>query len=84
MAAGEPRSSPFAAKRTDPGVPGSAAAHEAGLRDGQKLMGFSIQFGQTDKAVELTVDDAGTKKEIRYLPRWTPAEVPHYVPVKRD
>lgn len=55
--------------------PGSAAA-KAGVRDGLRLRGVSIYWGQIDKPVEL---DLGTPAHhVAYLPHGRAVRVPHF------
>lgn len=53
-------------------------AYAAGLRPGQVLTGYSIQFGQSDQAVKLTVRDGDETKSIEYLPWGEAAFIPQY------
>lgn len=48
-------------------VPGTAA-ERAGLREGDRLRGFSVYGGDVDKDAELTVERDGQPIEIRYRP----------------
>lgn len=50
------------------GVIPDSAAHAAGLRDGQAIVGWSIHHGRTDLPVKLQVDDGGERREISYIP----------------
>lgn len=51
------------------GVMPGTAAYEAGIRNGQKLVGgISISLGDTTKEVEFKVSDNEGEKTIRYLP----------------
>lgn len=51
------------------GVLKNSAAYDAGLRDGQKILGLSVNFGDSTKNVEITVEENGSKKKINYLPQ---------------
>jgi len=50
------------------GVKPGSAAHEAGLRDGQKVPRRSIYAGDPTKPVELTIKDGDQEKVIKFLP----------------
>ena len=58
---------------------GSAAWH-AGLRDGQKLAGWSVTVGDVSKPAELTIqgDNAASYKTIRYIPQKDAVLVPQF------
>lgn len=46
-----------------------SAAFEAGLRDGQTVVGgFSLYFGDTSREIELKVKDESGVKTVKYLP----------------
>lgn len=51
------------------GVTEKTTAYENGLRNGQKLLGGSVYFGNASKPVELTVEENGKSKKISYLPQ---------------
>lgn len=51
------------------GVREGSAAYAAGLRDGQRLAGPSIYFGDADKPAAFTILNDSTKTRISYLPR---------------
>ena len=51
------------------GVEPSSEAFKAGLRDGQKLGGSSIYFGDPSKQVRLTIDTVDGKQTLTYYPR---------------
>lgn len=51
------------------GVEAGSEAFKAGLRDGQKLVSWSFDLGDTSKQVRLTVDTEGGKQALTYYPR---------------
>jgi predicted metalloprotease with PDZ domain len=51
------------------GVEPGSKAFEAGLRDGQKLVGWSFNFGDPSKQVRLTIDSEDGKRVLTYYPR---------------
>jgi predicted metalloprotease with PDZ domain len=51
------------------GVEPSSEAFKAGLRDGQKLVGSSIYFGDPSKEVRLTINTQDGKQTLTYYPR---------------
>jgi predicted metalloprotease with PDZ domain len=56
-------------------VPGSKAAG-AGLRDGQKLVGWSVQHGDATRPVRVTVEDDAGRRELGYAPTGTSVRTP--------
>ncbi len=50
------------------GVSENSAAFQNGLRNGQKLKGVSIHYGNTELPAKLQVSDNGAEKTISYLP----------------
>jgi predicted metalloprotease with PDZ domain len=60
------------------GVKQDGPAYAVGLRDGQKLMGVSVDNGQTDKLAKFTIDVSGEPKIIEYYPRGRIVSVPQY------
>jgi predicted metalloprotease with PDZ domain len=46
----------------------NSAAYAAGVRDGQKILSVSVQFGKTDKPVKLKIEEGGQSREITYFP----------------
>lgn len=62
------------------GVRSDSPAHKAGLRDGQKLAGWSMMHGNSDYEVKLTILDGDQRKEISFLPQGKPVEVPFVAP----
>ncbi len=63
------------------GVSDGSAAHRAGLRNGQKIVGgFSIALGDTEKEVAFRVTDGTTEIDLKYLPvARTPITIPQFV-----
>lgn len=53
-------------------------AHGAGLRNGQRLVGWSVTHGEADKPVSLTVLEDGKEKTISFLPQSAPVTVPQF------
>jgi predicted metalloprotease with PDZ domain len=54
-------------------------ASKAGLRDGQKLLGWSVYNDQPDKSASFTIQtDAGEKTKIEYYPKGKMITVPQY------
>lgn len=66
------------AARVVSGVRAGSAAHAAGLRDGQPLAGFSVQRGEPDREISLTVREGGGSRTIAFFPRGEPVAVPEY------
>jgi predicted metalloprotease with PDZ domain len=60
------------------GVQTASAAYRAGLRDGQRLLSFSIYYDNPDQPVRLTVESASGPKTISYKPVGTPVTVPQF------
>jgi predicted metalloprotease with PDZ domain len=61
------------------GVRKGTRAWEAGLRDGQRLVGWSVRHGDADTAVELgVIPEGGERRKIRYMPQATPVAVPRF------
>ena len=73
------------ATRLIAGVKPGTAAYDAGLRDGQKLVGgVSIYFGDTEKEVELKVVDGTGEKAVRFLPvAREKLPVPQFISIKK-
>ncbi|MBI5434927.1 MAG: hypothetical protein HZA52_18990 [Planctomycetes bacterium] len=74
----------FEATRTGNVVTGlraGSAAERAGLREGDRLGGWSVSFGDAGRPVELTVLDGATARKLEYLPCVDPREVPSFRPV---
>lgn len=57
-----------------------SAAWKAGLRNGQKLMGWSVTYGAVDKPAELTIqgESPGSFRTIRYIPQRDAVPVPQF------
>jgi predicted metalloprotease with PDZ domain len=51
------------------GVEPGSEAYKAGLRDGQKLVGWSFSFGETSKEVRLTMVTDHGDQVLKYYPR---------------
>jgi predicted metalloprotease with PDZ domain len=64
----DPRSTESADKRVS-GVELGSEAFKAGLRDGQKLVGWPFNFGNPSKEVRLTIDADDGKRTLAYYPR---------------
>lgn len=61
------------------GVTENNAAYENGLRNGQKLLGASVYFGNASKQVEIVIEENGKPKKITYLPQSkSKVNVPHF------
>jgi predicted metalloprotease with PDZ domain len=58
------------------GVVDGSAAHHAGLRDGMKVVRWSVTFGDPTRPVLLTVEEGGARREIRYEPRGAAVPTP--------
>lgn len=58
------------------GVRAESKAFEAGLRDGQALVGMSIYHGNLEREVELQVREDDVQRTIRYLPHGGVQPVP--------
>jgi predicted metalloprotease with PDZ domain len=50
------------------GVAENSAAYRSGVRNGQKIKGFSFYNGKTEVPVSLTIIEDGAEKKIEYLP----------------
>lgn len=50
------------------GILPNSAAYQAGLRDGQKVVGRSLYYNNPNQQVEITIDENGEKKKFTYLP----------------
>ncbi len=55
------------------GVREGSRAHAAGLRDGQKLAGFSMQNRRTDVPIKLQILEDGKPKSVEWLPQGEPS-----------
>jgi predicted metalloprotease with PDZ domain len=60
------------------GLRPSSKAAEAGLRDGQKILGWSVHFGDAEKPVTLRVRDDQGERGITYVPAGDSTPVPHF------
>jgi predicted metalloprotease with PDZ domain len=64
------------------GVREGSRAHSAGLRDGQKLAGLSLEGRRPDVPIQLLIVDAGAQKKLEWLPQGEP--LPGWKLVKRS
>lgn len=72
----------FARTRAEGAVAGlvaGSAAQRAGLRDGMKIVRWSVTFGDPSRPVTMTADEGRARREIRYEPRGAPIRVPRVV-----
>lgn len=60
------------------GVIPNGPAFEAGLRDGQQMVGFSVYDNQPDKTAKITVRTGATSQTIEYYPRGKPQAILQY------
>jgi len=65
------------------GVSVGSNAYRAGLRDGQKIASWSLHDRDRKVTAEVTIEDGGTKRTIRYLPEGKPMSVPVFALVER-
>jgi predicted metalloprotease with PDZ domain len=66
------------------GVRSGSAAEQAGLKDGLKLAGLSLAFGDSDREVEITLAPEGAAADpcvVRYFPRGNSARAPCFTRV---
>ena len=62
---------------------GGSAAESAGLREGQRVIGYDrIVPGDTSRPIEITVQDISGTHTLSFYPQGASAAVPQYVPVK--
>ena len=61
------------------GVVADSAAWRAGLRDGQRLIGWSVRRGDTARDVVLTTVLDGAEVDLRYRPVGDPRRVPRFL-----
>ena len=66
------------------GVRKKGPAYEAGLRNGQKIIGLSVRYNDPTREAEFTVVDKDGEKTIRYLPVGNKTLVPQYRMVEDD
>lgn len=59
-------------------------AYKAGLRNGQNVHFYSIDFKSFDKPLTIQIDDNSAIKTITFLPNVTKKKIPQYVMVKGD
>ena len=63
------------------GVKEGSSAFQAGLRDGQRLRGWSVHGSRPDREVELKIQDGEEgERTISYLPQGEPIDVPQLSP----
>jgi len=62
---------------------GSAAAN-AGLREGDKLTGWSVRPGEANSEVVFNVQRGGMSETIRFLPRGEAFQITHFLPCQDD
>jgi predicted metalloprotease with PDZ domain len=60
------------------GVREGSSGHKAGLRDGQKLLGMSVHVGNAGQPAELTIEENGERREIKYAPTGGELEAPYF------
>lgn len=58
------------------GVEEGSSAFRAGLRDGQRLKGWSVHGSRPDREVELKIEDGEGERMISYFPQGEPIHVP--------
>jgi predicted metalloprotease with PDZ domain len=66
------------------GVVRGSAAHDAGLRNGQELAGWSVHRGDAERPIELQVRERGHARTISWYPRGAATEVPRIERVQRS
>lgn len=60
------------------GVREGSPAYEAGLRNGQRVAGYSAHFGNANHPVEVTIKEDGGPRKVEYLPRGPGIETPRF------
>lgn len=65
-------------KKTVANLRPNSAAFEAGLREGQQVLGMSIYWGDVSKPVRLTVHSGEVQQIIEYFPRGKSVLIPQY------
>lgn len=68
----------FVSKHEVAGVVPDSAAFKAGIRDGQRLTGWSIYWNNVTKPVRLVVISGTEKRTIQYLPLGKTVSIPQY------
>ena len=69
--------------KTVAGLEPGSAAETAGLREGQRVLGFSrIVPGDTSLPIDVTVQDFSGTHTVTFYPQGPPVAVPQYVPIK--
>jgi predicted metalloprotease with PDZ domain len=71
------------ASRTVTRLEADGPGEKAGLREGMKLMGLSIRFGDTERPIRLKVEEEGRTRMVEYLPH-APHPVETYEFARRD
>jgi predicted metalloprotease with PDZ domain len=66
------------------GVEADSEAWKAGLRDGQRLVGWSIHNGDASKEVRLTIQTADGELVLRYYPRGSDISIQRFTLDARD
>ena len=65
-------------KKTVANLRPNSAAFNAGLREGQQVLGMSIYWGDVSKPIRLTVHSGKGPQMIEYLPRGKSVLIPQY------
>lgn len=60
------------------GLRAGSAAERAGLREGDRLGGWTVSFGDASRPVKLTVLDGANPRELEFLPCVDPRDVPSF------
>jgi predicted metalloprotease with PDZ domain len=60
------------------GVRADGPAYAAGLRDGQRLVSYSLMYGQSEHKAEFTIEENEERRKIAYYPRGAATTVPAY------
>jgi len=69
--------------KTIAGLRDGSAAEGAGLREGQRVLGFSpIVPGDTGQPIEITIQDMSGTRSISFYPQGARVAVPQYAPIK--
>lgn len=69
--------------KTVAGLEQGSAAEQAGLREGQRVLGYNrIVPGDTAHPIELTVQDISGTHSVSFFPQGALVPVPQYVPVR--
>lgn len=54
------------------------AAYRAGLRDGQRVAGYSVAYGDTERPIKLVILEGDAEKAISYFARGASVTIPQY------